>query len=98
LTKAKFGSVESGDHGHKYMLEVLCYCRSVLEFSHHVAKVKSKNNKLRDVVVIVRRRRRRTAMMMTTKTLVTELEVVSMHSSSSMMSMMMMMRITTWIV
>jgi hypothetical protein len=39
------GGGGGGDQGHKYMLEVLCYCRSVLEFGRHVAKVAIKEQK-----------------------------------------------------
>jgi hypothetical protein len=38
LTDTKFAET-GGDVGHRYMIQVLCYCRSVLRFGRRVAKV-----------------------------------------------------------
>jgi hypothetical protein len=39
FSESKFGTATGGDQGHQYMIDVLRYCRSILRFSRHVAKV-----------------------------------------------------------
>jgi len=40
----QFGGLEGGDYTHKYMVDVLAYCRAVFGFTRQVAKVASVNS------------------------------------------------------